>query len=93
MEQLFKFYLSMDLQYFRWTLAAFSVTEPYTQSVGSLGRGISPPKGRYLHTEQHKHNKRTQKSVPRAGFQPTIRGFHQAKRVDVLDRAATVIDV
>jgi hypothetical protein len=26
-----------------------------TQSVGVLGRGISPPQGRYLHAEQHKH--------------------------------------
>jgi hypothetical protein len=26
----------------------------YTQSVGILGRGISPSQGRYLHTEQHK---------------------------------------
>jgi hypothetical protein len=27
----------------------------YTQSVGLLGRGISPSQGGYLHTEQHKH--------------------------------------
>jgi hypothetical protein len=27
----------------------------YTQSVGLLGRGISPLQGLYLHTEQHKH--------------------------------------
>jgi hypothetical protein len=27
----------------------------YTQSVGFLGRGISPSQGRYLHAEQHKH--------------------------------------
>jgi hypothetical protein len=27
----------------------------YTQSVGLLGRGISPSQGRYLRTEQHKH--------------------------------------
>jgi hypothetical protein len=27
----------------------------YTQTVGLLGRGISPSQGRYLHTEQHKH--------------------------------------
>jgi hypothetical protein len=27
----------------------------YTQSVGLLGRGISPSQGHYLHTEQHKH--------------------------------------
>jgi hypothetical protein len=38
-----------------WTLAAFSAFYSYTQSVGLLGRGISPSQGRYLHTEQHKH--------------------------------------
>jgi hypothetical protein len=27
----------------------------YTQSVGLLGRGVSPSQGRYLHTGQHKH--------------------------------------
>jgi hypothetical protein len=27
----------------------------YTQSVGLLGRGITPSQGRYLHTGQHKH--------------------------------------
>jgi hypothetical protein len=34
-----------------WTLVAFSVSSSYTQSVGLLGRGISPSEGRYLHTE------------------------------------------
>jgi hypothetical protein len=38
-----------------WTLATFSVSYSYTQSVGILGRGISLSQGRYLHTEQHKH--------------------------------------
>jgi hypothetical protein len=27
----------------------------YTESVGLLGRGISPSQGFYLHTGQHKH--------------------------------------
>jgi hypothetical protein len=27
----------------------------FTQTVGLLGRGISPSQGRYLHTGQHKH--------------------------------------
>jgi hypothetical protein len=36
-----------------WPL--FSVSWSYTQSVGLLGRGISPSQGRYLHTEQHKN--------------------------------------
>jgi hypothetical protein len=40
-----------------WILTAFSVSSSFTQSVGLLGRGISPSRGRYLHTGQHKHNK------------------------------------
>jgi hypothetical protein len=34
-----------------WTEISWS----FTQSVGHLGRGISPSQGRYLHTGQHKH--------------------------------------
>jgi hypothetical protein len=41
-----------------WALATFSVSWSYTQSVGLLGREISSPQGLYLHTGQHKHNKR-----------------------------------
>jgi hypothetical protein len=37
-----------------WALASFSVLIPYTQSVGLLGRGISPSQDRYIHREQHK---------------------------------------
>jgi hypothetical protein len=37
-----------------WALASFSVSWSYTQSVGLLGRGISPLQGLYLYTEQHK---------------------------------------
>jgi hypothetical protein len=58
----------------------------YTQSVGPLGRGISPSQGRYLHTEQHK-----QTSMPRVGFEPKIPVFELAKTVHALDRAATEI--
>jgi hypothetical protein len=29
----------------------------YRESVGLLGRGISPSQGRYIHTEQHKHRR------------------------------------
>jgi hypothetical protein len=36
-----------------WTLPAFSVYWSFTQSVGLLRRGISPPQGRYLHTGQY----------------------------------------
>jgi hypothetical protein len=43
--------LSMALQPFGpWPLFRF-----LDWSVGPFGRGISPSKGRYLHTEQHKH--------------------------------------
>jgi hypothetical protein len=44
------------------------------------------------YTEQHKENKRIQTSMPRVGFEPTIPVFERAKRVHVLDGAATVID-
>jgi hypothetical protein len=78
--------------------------ESYRQSVGLLGRVISPSQGLYLYTEQHKHrplpihrttqtqNKRTQTSMPRAGFEPTTPVFEWAKTAHALDRAATVID-
>jgi hypothetical protein len=63
----------------------------YTQSVGLLVRGISPPQGRNLLTEQHKQNKRTQTFVSRVRFEPMIPVFEQAKTYDALDPAATVI--
>jgi hypothetical protein len=37
------------------SLDAFSVSRPYIQSEGLLGRGISPSQDRYLHIGQHKH--------------------------------------
>jgi hypothetical protein len=54
--------------------------------------GISPPQGRYLHTGQHKYNKRIQTSMPRVGFEPTIPALERGKRVHTLDWAATVVD-
>jgi hypothetical protein len=36
-------------------------------------------------------HKRTQTSMPRLGFEPTIPVFERAKTVHALDRAATVI--
>jgi hypothetical protein len=41
----------MALQSFCWTLAAFSVSSSYTQSVRLLVQRIIPSQGRYLHTE------------------------------------------
>jgi hypothetical protein len=38
-----------------WALAYSSFVIFFTQTVGLLGRAISPSQGRYLHTGQHKH--------------------------------------
>jgi hypothetical protein len=62
----------------------------HTQSVRILGRGISPSQIRYLHTEEHKQNKRTQTSTPRVGFEPTIAVFERTKTVHTLDRLPAV---
>jgi hypothetical protein len=35
----------------------------HSQSVGLLGRGISPSQGRYLHTERHKHRINAHKHI------------------------------
>jgi hypothetical protein len=83
-------YLPMALQPL-WILAAFFSFLIYTQSVGLLGWGISPSQGRYLHTEQHKQNKRTQTSMPQVVFEPTIPAFERAKTIHALDGTATVI--
>jgi hypothetical protein len=45
----------MALQPFVGPWPLFQFLDLFTQSVGLLGRGISPSKGRYMHTEQHKH--------------------------------------
>jgi hypothetical protein len=47
--------LSLSSSTALWTLVAFSVSSSYTQSVGLLGRGISPSQGLYLYREQRKH--------------------------------------
>jgi hypothetical protein len=52
---------------------------------------IIPSQGRYLHTKQHKQNKRTQASMRRVGYEHTIPVFEQAETVHLLDSAATVI--
>jgi hypothetical protein len=45
------------------------------------------------HRTGQTRNKRTQISTPQMGFEPTIPAFEGAKRVHVLDHAATVIGV
>jgi hypothetical protein len=47
-------YLSAALESFSWALAASSVSWSYTQSVGLLGRGISP-RNAATYTGKHKH--------------------------------------
>jgi hypothetical protein len=74
-----------------WTLVAFSDSWSFTQSVGLFGRGISPSQCSYLHTGQHKQNKRTQTSMPQVGFEPMIPVFERAKTILALGSAATVI--
>jgi hypothetical protein len=78
----------MALQPFCWTLAAFSVSWSFRQSIGHLGRGISPSQGRYLHTGQHKHRINAHRHVcmPQVGFEPTTPVFERA-----LDRAVTAL--
>jgi hypothetical protein len=72
-----------------WPLLKFC--NLFTQTVGLLGRVISPMQGRCLHTGQHTRNKRTQTSVPSVGFETTIPAFERAKTFHALGRAATVI--
>jgi hypothetical protein len=42
-------------------------------------------------SEEHKQNKRTQTSMPRVGFKPTIPVFERPETVHASDRAATAI--
>jgi hypothetical protein len=64
-----------------------------SQTVGHLGRVISPSQGRYLHTRQHKHRINTytyQTSMPCVGLKPMIPASERAKTVHALDCSATV---
>jgi hypothetical protein len=81
-------YLSVALQSFVGPWPLFQFLYPLTQSVGLLGRGISPSQDRYLRTEQRK-----QISLPEVGFEPTIPLFERTKTVHAFDRAATVIGI
>jgi hypothetical protein len=81
----------MALQPFFGPWPLFQFFDLFTQSVGLLEQRITPWQGRYLHTGQHKQNKRTQTSLPQVGFELTNPVFEWAKTVYALDRAATVI--
>jgi hypothetical protein len=63
----------------------------YAQLVGLLGREMSLPQGRYLHTEQHKHRINAHTSMPRVRFEPKIPVFERAMTVHALGRAAPVM--
>jgi hypothetical protein len=63
----------------------------YTQSVGLLGQAISLSLRRYLHTEQHTQNKRTQTFMPRVRIELTFPAFEREKTVHALECAAPVI--
>jgi hypothetical protein len=43
------------------------------------------------HRTKQTQNERTQTSIPRVEFEPTIPAFERAKTVHALDRAATVV--
>jgi hypothetical protein len=45
----------------------------FGQLVGLLGRVIGPTQGLYLHTGQHNTEKRGHTSMPRVGFEPSVR--------------------
>jgi hypothetical protein len=46
-----------------------------------------------IHRTTQTQNKRTQISMPRVGFEPTISVFKRAKTVHALDGAATLIEI
>jgi hypothetical protein len=92
----FPLYLSIYLSIYGSTalvdLGRFFSFVIHTQSVGLLGRWISPSQGRYLHREQHKHriNAHRHPCHP-VGFELTIPAFERAKTFHASDRAAIVI--
>jgi hypothetical protein len=83
--------LSMALQPFVGPWSFLQFRNLSTQILGLLGRVISPSPGRYLHMTTQTQNKRTQTSMPQAGFEPTIPVFERAKMAHALGRTTTVI--
>jgi hypothetical protein len=77
----------------RWTLASFFFSILILYTVGRTPWTGDQPVTRPLPADRtaQTQNKRTQTSMPRVGFEPTIPVFERATTVDVLDRAATVI--
>jgi hypothetical protein len=81
----------MALQLFVGSWPLFQFIDFFAQLVGLFGRGISPSQRLYPHTGRYKQNRSTQTSMSQVGLEPTIPVFERAERVDVFDRAATVI--
>jgi hypothetical protein len=74
-----------------WTLAAFQFLDFYTV-YGTPWMGDQPfARPLPTHKTTQTQNKRTQTSMPRVGFEPTIPVFERAKTVHDLDGATTVI--
>jgi hypothetical protein len=71
----------MALQPFVGTFTAFQFLDPYT-----VGKAAT-----CIHMTAQTQIKRTQTSMTRVGFQPTIPVSKRAKTVHALDRGATVI--
>jgi hypothetical protein len=73
-----------------WPLFSF-VNFPHT--IGRTPWTGNQPIARPLpiHRTTETQNKRTQTSIPRVGFEPTIPAFERGKKVHVLDRAAAMI--
>jgi hypothetical protein len=71
----------------------FHFLNPYT--VGRTPWTGDQPVARALptHRTTQTRNKRTQTSIPRVGFEPTIPVFERAKTVRALERSATVISL
>jgi hypothetical protein len=61
------------------------------QSVGLLGRRITPNQGCYLHRTTQTQDKHRQTTTPWVGIEPTIPALDRAKTFHASDRAATVI--
>jgi hypothetical protein len=55
------------------------------QSVGLLGRGISPTQDRCLNRTTQTQNKRRETSTPWVGFEPSLPVFERAKTFHALD--------
>jgi hypothetical protein len=63
----------------------------FWQTVGILGRVISPSQGHYLHTGQHKHRINAHPDILALSGIPThVSSVERAKIVHAVDRAATV---